>query len=248
MRTPLVASILVSLVLVGGAVGYRVSNIEEKKVALETIESKNIDWQDISAQVASNASSTTKSAAVLNKTDLIGRQLIFDYIELATGGNASDETIQALADKYAESIPTLSTPKKVTAFEIKTTTETKENFQAYADNITRIHTSFATKTRMAGAVPTELGQTLYSTSKKVGEAYLATAEELKKIPVPTSLVPLHLELVNKYYSSGSAMISLSKADSDPAIAFAGIIALRENTGAEQGILQAIELVLTRHGI
>ncbi len=248
MRTPLVASILVSLVLIGGALGYRLSNIPEKKAALESIESKDLNWQSISTEIASNASSTVGSQAALNKTDLIGRQLIYDYLELATAGQASDETIQALADKYAESIPTLSTPQKVTAFELTSTAETKEHFQTYADNMTRIHAALATKTRLAGSAPTELGQNLYATSKRVGDAYNTAAEELKKIPIPTSLVPLHLELINHYYSSGYAMASLSKAESDPAVAFAGIIALKDNTGSEEGILKAIELVLTRNGI
>jgi hypothetical protein len=251
MRTPLVASILVSLVLVGGAVGYRVSNIEEKKVALETIESKNIDWQDISTQVASNASSTTKSASALNKTDLIGRQLIFDYVELATSGQASDETIDRLAEKYVESIPTLISAEKIDVFDIRSVPDTQANLKSYGDNLNQIYTEFvlAIAEKYSGnKIEVALTNNPEALAGTMGKAYEKAAASLRNLSVPNSLLAIHVKFVNNYLSSAAALKSISLTDKDPAVAFAGLVAFNSNNGEEELIMGEISKILTSKGL
>lgn len=251
MRTPLVASILVSLVLIGGAVGYRVSNIEEKKVALETIESKNIDWQEISAQVASNASSTTKSQAALNKTDLIGRQLIFDYVELATSGQASEETITSLAEKYVDSIPTLIKAETVSVFDLVGVPDAQENFKTYGDNLNYIYTDLIlsiSEKYPNTKLDTALKNNPEALAGSMGEAYGGAAQALKKISVPNSLLSIHVKFVNNYLSSAAALKSISLTDKDPAVAFAGLIAFDTSNNEEDIIMSEISRILTSKGL
>jgi hypothetical protein len=252
MRTSITVSILVSLVLIGGASWTKFANTKKSAAGLIASESKTIDWSDVARSYDTNPSSTsTPTSTPLTSTQVIGRQLIYDYIDLASQGGGSEENIKALADKYVDSLPTLNNSEVMSSLELKAVSDSPTHFREYAARFLEIHNEFAAaaKTSSLSAVNlAAVGTPLYKTSGNIGKAYIATAEKLRTMSVPLSLGTLHIELVNTYYSSGSALNSLTESEKDPAVAFAGIIALKQNSETEQDLQSAIELVLTRNGI
>lgn len=244
MRKSLAVSILLSLVLIGGATWFRVSNAGKVDSNLIATASKTIDWSEVTRYTQELGDTNAKSdGEPLTSTDVISRQLLLDYIDLAATGQNTDENMALLADKYAESLPTLNTSKKIDAFKLKTTSGSYENLKKYSDKMTVVLANFKSK---ASRYDNEAN--LYASSNGLGSVYTNTADELASLEVPLELVPLHLELVNSYYSSGSALMALMKTESDPAVAFAGIISLNQNINIEESVLDEITTILNSHGL
>jgi len=93
-----------------------------------------------------------------------------------------------------------------------------------------------------------LNTALYSFALTLSTAYTEAASKLKNLPVPASLVPTHLQLVNSYLSSATAMKAVSETEQDSAAAFAGLVVLNENLNKENTILTEISQILTSSGI
>jgi hypothetical protein len=249
MRSGIILAILASLVLVGGAFWYRSATpqIELGLVAIGEKKGNEAYYQEL---FLNSSTSTPKgSEEPIGGTDLVARQLMLDYINLANSGQATEANITDLAEKYVDSIPTLISVSKVFYLDLKIVPDSQLNFKNYAQEIGSIYNEYAVK--MLGAYSAKafsLGPQNSAMAGKMSNIYLTTSQKLKGISVPASLVEAHLSLTNAYLENAAAMESISQSEADPARAFAGIISIDTNLDKESVALNEIEKILNAEGI
>ena len=258
MRWNLALALSVSILLVGYASWTRFISDDKAAPTLIAIEQKTSDEGEyldvLSDFLEPKASSTTEaivSAKPVSQSEMLSRQLLSDYIGLASSGQATDGTITALADKYVRAVPLLNQHESVSQFDLRIVSDTKENLQNYADGLKKIHQEYALTITGANSGNIDfktLNSDLYSFAAIFGKTYTDTATKLKNLPVPSALVKAHLELTNTYLSSGASMTAISKIEEDSATAFAGLIAINKNLGRENALLVEITHILNSYGI
>lgn len=253
MRGGLALAIFVSLSLIGAASWSRFAGEKRVQPSLAVVE-KNLNLTDedvLKAMMEPSTASTTIPQANLSDTDKLGRQMITDYVALAASGEASDASLDALANKYADSIPALQNTDNLSSGDIKVVADNKANFQNYASQLTKIYTDYSKNilgTKAGGTDPTVANPALYSAVATLSSIYRGTALKLKEMSVPTALTDAHLKLVNMYILNATAMEAVSHTQEDSSKAFSGLIALNSTLDNEQSILSEISQILTSHGI
>lgn len=250
MRPGITVAVIASLLLVGGASWSRLEGREEATLIVERMPDEY--YEDIVAGLTEEVAIVDIEPSrhePLTNTDLIGRDLLLEYVDLASGGGASEATIAALAEQYAASIPAL-TGERVSLLNIRTVTNTQANFENYAQALANIYTAHSNRISQAyaGASNGVLDQTYYAATRKAANTYEETATALKALAVPTALVTPHLELVNKHFSSAAAQEALAETEKDPITGMAGLITLNQNLEREAVLMQEVERILNTHDI
>jgi hypothetical protein len=254
MRFRLGFALSVSLILILGALFFRFVYSSRTVSYLATVPSGN-SQSDEALNVTDDSvdiTDTTTTPENLNTTDLVARQLFSDYLDLTSQGAVTDETVANLADKYAENVLSLNSFSGIKATDLKTVPDSKEAMALYGQNVTTIYDKYQSLTKSAAKKGGDLSQVdspLFSTTMDTfGKLYLRAADELKNISVPSSLVDIHMQLVNNYLSSAEAIQSISKINSDSASAFAALNAQAQNSENETGILLNIQMALASKGV
>ena len=253
MHARLALALFVSTLLVGGALWIRLSNGAEIKYELATVESDDAADAELLQYFLEPPEETPTApvkTAPLTNTDILGRQLVMDYINLAASGEATEAQIETLAQKYVEIIPALNLAESISYIDLTTAPNTKANFQKYADEITAIHKTYAENIskKYVGVNLDKPNAATYSFALAFGQAYRDAAEKLKDISVPNSLVQVHLKLTNSYLSSAASMKAVAQIDLDSASAFAGVITLNQNLNQEDALRGEISKILTANGL
>ena len=254
MRFRLALALSVSILLIGTASWYRYGINDYTQSNIVTVEqfgTNSAYSADIVRDFLEPRATSTAPVAPLSDTEIIGRQLIADYINLAMSGQATETSINALADRYVESIPTLNKTPAISYADIKVVPNIKVNFQNYANELMTIHKNYAeriARTYTKGANLNTLGPELYSLTATFSIAYEDAASKLKNMAVPASIVPAHIQLVNSYLSSAMSMRAVSETEQDAATSFAGLIMLNDNLKKEDALINTISQILTSNDI
>lgn len=207
----------------------------------------NVD--SLNAQEAT--SSVDSSSTPLSQTDLIGQQLFSDYLNLNSNGAATPENITALAGTYADNIIGLKSAPTILATDLKITSNSSDNLRAYWSNFLNIYNKYQDLMNAesnSGKNLNAVGPDLNAYANNMSNLYGREADEFKSLPVPQIIALNHLNLINTYLSSSWAMKSLSNMDTDPAGAFAGIVAEKGNLQDEQTLIGNIQKILEDNGI
>ena len=186
----------------------------------------------------------------LNTTDLVSRQMLSDYMDMAVTGQTTEDNINTLADKYVESAPSLIESDVINATDVNIIQDSPGAFQAYAnalDKLTAESSASANSIDYASAV-TSAGTDVAGLSTKLADSYDHAATALRGMTVPSSLLNDHIELTNMYLSDAAALRSLAQVDSDPTVAFSGMAKYNENLKAEDPIIADMIKILKDHGI
>jgi hypothetical protein len=252
MNKGIYLALFISIVLIGTAGWVRATENKNQKLGLIVVPSLP---QDLMNYDESGGQLTIQNNDVsppdLSGTDLIGRQMIADYITLSANGKATNENISSLAQKYVESIPTLIAPERFSLTDLKIIANNQKNLENYAQNVMRIYREYASELlsiEARGNVSTLLISGSGEAASKMSTAYAETAKKLKGVEAPQPVAQLHLNLVNLYLENAAAMNSIATLNADPANAFAGLILMSGNINEEAQLLAEIEQVLTANGI
>lgn len=254
MRFRLALALSVSVLLIGVASWSRFGTtdyVQPNIVAIEQLGTNN-DYEEILNDfIEPKTASTTPPEIPLSNTDLIGRQLILDYINLAASGQVTETRITTLANRYVENIPTLNEIVALTYTDIKTVPDSKNNFENYSNELAQIyveHAQHINKVYTGKVTGDSLNDTFYKFAKDVAIIYGNTAQKLKNLPVPIALASNHLKLVNTHFSSATSMESVFETEKDPLTSLAGFIAMNENLDKEIIILKEISQIIKANGI
>lgn len=255
MQFRLALALSVSVLLIGVASWYRFGTTDYAQPSIAIVDQLGIsadDYKDILHDFTSpKTSSTTPPQEPLSNTDLIGRQLIMDYVGLAGSGQATETSIISLANQYAENITVFNKAVKIGVQDIKTVSNTKANLENYSNNLAKIYVEHAEAINKAYAgepSANALNKMSYLFAKNASATYANTAMKLKNLPAPLVLATTHLELVNIHLSSASAMNAIFEAEEDPITAVAGFIIVNENLDKEVAVLKEIEQILKTNEI
>ncbi len=208
------------------------------------------NYEELFAEFLSTSSATADVVAPgpVTGTDLIGRQLMIDYLNLSGNGQATPENLKALADQYVDSIPTLHASVTVGYQDLTTTSNTRASIEMYANKVGEIYKRYSKDLgglSESGGVLSDLTKTEYDYMLKAGTAYENRAIELKNTAVPVALASAHLKLININLSSAAALKAAANTEKDPATGFAGMLAINTNLDEEITALQEIVEIMTR---
>ena len=254
MHRGIYLAIFTSLSLISFAVWGRIDDKKSEKLGLLVVPSNSgeiNDYEEVANDYLLKTPPSSAPSENLSSTDLIGRQMVADYMALSANGKATSENINSLAEKYVESIPSLISPEQFSLFDLKIVTNNKANFGLYAEKVMQIYREYASELlsiQSGGGVSTLLASGSGEAASKMNLAYAGTARKLKEISTPQAVSQLHLNLVNLYLENAAAMKSISTLNVDPANAFAGLILMSGNINEEAQLLGGIEQVLTANGI
>lgn len=247
MQLRLALALFISVVLVGGTLWVRLSNGAAIKYDLALVEPTMQEGELVEYFLDENPATLTPKQ---NKTELLGRRLILDYINLAANGQISQEDIAALAEKHVSSFAAIVDAKTIDYTDLKIAQNSGASFQKYADEITEIHRTYTKniEDRYGKVNINALDSNFYSLTSAMSSVYNDTASKLKDTTVPEALADMHLELINIYLSNAYSMEALSETETDPAESFAGLLALSNNVEKEIAIFVEISRVLNANGI
>lgn len=247
-------ALLASSLLVGGASWYRFAHVSyvAPKLTVEEQAAAAAANEQVLKQFLSTSSSTSVTPAQdepLTTTDLIGRQLIADYISLAQSGQATNASLSTLAQKYLDSVPTIANANTIQITNITVVPDAPAAFQSYASALDSIYRSYATSL-LGNSIGSKfsLSPSTVSMAKGMSKIYADTATKLKALSVPESLAGDHLKIINMYLEDASAMKALTTYSSDPASSFAWLIVYKANAEQESTILSDIQRIAAQNGV
>ena len=252
MKPGLALSLTISVLLIGVASWYRFGTVKVSQPNLVAVELTADDYKEIVADFTGPKEVVMASSTKpFTSTDLVGRQLISDYVSLAGSGQVTDADILALADRYVEGLPTLSSAPTISYTDLKLVSDNKNNFQNYADTLTKIFNEYQASTNKIQINESDLetlSPAFYSSVATLSTAYASATFKLKIVAVPSSLGPSHLELVNIYLSTVAATNAISKTEQDSTAAFAALIHLNKDLERRTALLEEIAQILNSNGI
>jgi len=253
-RIKLTIALSIAVALIGGATWsrfFQTTPQEAYLVSVPEIEQLSSEEEFLEDFVDTGASLSTGPAAPLSETDLVGRQLFSDYIELASMGQTSSENLNTLATKYANNILNGPSVGRIEINQIIIVPNSEENLSRYSQSITFIRNKYKNlaegqyRTSEISDVNSPAFKTFMSAA---GKLYRASANELLGVQTPISLAEDHRALINNYLGSALAMEALANISNDPVSAYAALNTQAKNTKEETDLLLKIQMAMIANGI
>lgn len=247
-RTPVIASILISIILICFAVWFRFS--PQKTGYAELVAVTPSSTEPNYEEVFLNPPATSTALTV---TDLFSRQLFTDYAALYSLNQTSSDNLESLAEKYADGILSLETSvEKVSHDKIILAAESPENLRSYVSQMLALRDNYAAKIRsqtenksISNNLDDPILKTLLSSAQKL---YLSAAEEMLKVKVPPSLATNHLAIINNYLSNAKALKMINETDSDPIKVYSAIQLHVQSSSREDELFMQMQIALATNGI
>ncbi|MEX0919268.1 MAG: hypothetical protein WDZ64_00780 [Parcubacteria group bacterium] len=255
MRFRIALALSLSIILVVMASWNRFAVAEKSATGISLVEntptSEEVYSELLRTYTETSTTTTSSETKPLSGTDLIGRQLIMDYVDLASNGQATKANLNLLAIKYAESVPTLISAPKIGYFDIKTVANSAENIKNYADQLGVLYDSHSRRITAIFSGETYVStedQIIFPFAQQAVTAYEDISSQLRDLPTPLALALSHVDLINNHLASVAAMKSLSEAGDDPMLGMAGLITFNENMDKEIIILQEMDKIFKTNAI
>jgi hypothetical protein len=258
-------SLVLSVLLVIGA-QYATAPKEGALAPSETTQPAS-DWQQALADVQTQTGvqapqppnpemvrSMLAGSASPNLTTAIGRSILVNLgSENAQGLGQDAPTQDKLVAQAVEQINAAASSTTYTAADLAVVDPTTASLKAYGNAAMAVllghpeASAQAAYQALGQAVDT--GQTsALDALPAIGTGYAAVARDLRAVPVPQTLVPLHLELLNNYAAMAATFPDMRALGGDPLRGMAGLqrySALMDETAR---VLTSIAQVLAKDGI
>ncbi|MCR4279202.1 MAG: hypothetical protein NUV78_00495 [Candidatus Zambryskibacteria bacterium] len=248
-RANIIVAVAASLILIGGAGWIRFNDTQGPTPTLSSVQTT--PNYSAESEITSFESVRSESDKPLTQTDLIGRQLFSEYINLSTKGQATSENLNKLASDFANNILESHVASSIAINDIVVVPDTATSLQSYSNKI------FSIRNKYESIISSAYKQSGFSSAAdpkfqkfmmEVGKYYKQAADEMQTIPTPASLSNNHVLLVNNYLSSSAATFSLSNIGTDPVSAYAALNIQTKNTVEEAKLLSQINLTLIQQGL
>ncbi|MBX4198844.1 hypothetical protein KW800_01020 [Candidatus Parcubacteria bacterium] len=250
MRFRILTALSLSGLLILGAGFLRFRSESSTPPVLVAIDIAPSSGSAVSYAAASSTDLLPAKQEDLSTTDLVSRQMLSDYMNLAATGQTTEENINALAARYVESLPTLTQAKVINATDIKIVPDSLSAFKAYGNALADLtNETMATAAKIdSGSAVSLAGTDISGISLKLAAAYEHASKALLGMAVPSSILDDHVKLTNMYLSNTAALKALAQVDKDPTIAFAGMAKYNENLKAEDPLIADMRNILKAHGL
>ncbi|MEK7612726.1 MAG: hypothetical protein AAB449_01080 [Patescibacteria group bacterium] len=193
------------------------------------------DWErmleDIQAQDPSyslpeppseeSISALLDAAQSTNLTDTIGRTLLINLTAAKSQGLGDDiPTQEQLIAQAAAQLPPTAGTKSYTAADLIVAPAGEEGVHAYGNAVITALVAHPDtepqKTMVTIGMATDSGDASYLNGlSAIKQEYDGLAADLREIPVPQTLVPLHLQLINNFAYAASLYANMGTVFTDP---------------------------------
>jgi len=238
--TTIVGSIALAALLVWGAYTLTHLPAQQETLSVDSTLTQDTDWktalQDIQSQNPANrapqAPSADKVSELLaaatsdNLTDTVARTLFINLSNAKAQGLGDDIPTQDQLIAQAASQIRQSPPTRVyTAADITTTSNTSDSLKAYGNafmTAVGAHPGASyTATIYALATSTDNGNPKpLKALSSIGDEYAGLTHDLAKVPVPSTLVPIHLKILNNTERMAEMFPDMAEIYTDPLRALA----------------------------
>lgn len=264
--------ILVICILVVGGVAFHVSQPKNTQRAIAIIDPVVVpiatsspilstgDWRT-QFQAYSTSSTAFKAPAAQNTPDpqsntatyKLGQSFLTQYILLRQNGLTGDTvSISGAMDKViAETASTIVVPKRYTAQDIRTVPDVSQNFHAYAASLMKVYAKYVTRQDEAEVAAQAFENSDIASLVRIDpiiQNYKTMTAQLVAIPVPVTLQPYHLDLVNNMVILQFCANAFRNMDTDPYAAMAAITADGIATQDANSLFTGILAYLIEYGV
>jgi hypothetical protein len=240
-------AVLVAIVLVGGAVWIRTDSGRRFSDALVGVDGGTVVRSDPRFDpLRPNLSG--EGAENLTKTDLISRELLSDYMNLAMMEEDNAGNLSQLLENYISSVPELTDAPQVESTDIKVVADNKAAFVAYDEKAYQIDQERASAISRAYGAGDTSDEEAHNVAGDIALAYKTAAEKMLLVQTPESLAVAHWKLINNYLATSHALSSVAALDEDSVGALAGMVSVQESLATERKIVNEIVAILTKNGI
>ncbi|HEY6020220.1 MAG TPA: hypothetical protein VIY48_10050 [Candidatus Paceibacterota bacterium] len=189
-----------------------------------------------------------------NLTDSVARSLFIKLTDAKAQGLGDDiPTQQQLVADATASLNAQATTSAFTKADLSSVAQNNDSLRAYGNKVMAL---FAQHSKAnASAVLVAAGQAVdyndpkYLSTLPANEAdYQALAQDLATVPVPATLVPLQVQLVNDLMTMGNAVGNMRALVSDPLRGLVGLQTFQSTSNEAARVLTTIANTLSKGGI
>jgi hypothetical protein len=251
MKAGITIAVLISITVIGGATWYRISSAKNKAVSsLTSIESSHSSSDATGADAYNLSVTTNPTTDPQTLTKNVTQGIFSDFVDLSATGQATDNNLDKLGKVYADKIGSLSTIKTVAVIsDLSVVDDSDSSLMKYSAALSSTYSKYADMAQQAVSLSGSISSTDKNFTKlmlSLADIFNKEANELKKIPVPSSISEAHLTLINNYYNYSNTTKALAGVNSDPLMAYG---AMQSISGNEDGaILGMISEILAMHNI
>ena len=188
-----------------------------------------------------------------NLTESVSRTLLINLTSAASQGLGSDiPTQEELVAQALTQINKVDSPAYTLA-QLPTTGNTPEALRSWgnavmATLIAHPKASVDETFRVLGSAVDKNSAALLASLKTIGAAYRAIAEDLAATPVPGTLAPLHLQIVNNFALIAQTYADMEALPTDPLRGLAGLQTYQSLTDETARVFTTIAQQLSKNAI
>lgn len=183
---------------------------------------KDLEAQGLITQTGEeNNSQITQNA-------LLSRQLLATLISLQDDGGLDEETITTITETIGSEIKTTPIEDIYNKNMLTITADSPISKAKYLENWRTINSKYSKSdigqelTIMAQGIVSNDKQAMYVT-KTIASSYRNFGKDLSKLPVPSSLADIHLNLVNDYEKTARSIEGMTSLVDEPIVGMRGLL-------------------------
>jgi hypothetical protein len=168
--------------------------------------------------------------------EVLSEQFFATIVSLQQTGNLNQESIDSVAKAIGQNIEPLPFDDIYTVESLTVINDSDTSKADYHENLIKLINEYSNAdignelTLLAQGFGNNDSQALYA-AKTVGDSYRSFGQEMMQIPVPKSLVTLHLSIANNYEKVAKSIEALIKGLSDPIVGMRAIITYKNYNDA-----------------
>ncbi len=231
--------------------GDGTSDGDEVKVGRDPMKAGPADKLD----TATISMGSTTSSTELNDTQVFSRQLFAEYLRLQQqdGGEITEASQQYLVDTFLSKVPEAAPIKIYKRIDLKIVQGSSNvELKAYMNAMGRVlKNNPANAENELVILKRALDNNDKSELKKIDRAIAGDAATIKgflAVPVPDTLVDLHLNILNDFQASDESIKGLRKIFEDPIVTIANLSAYSKRTEMLETSIQAMINTFVKKGI
>ncbi len=181
--------------------------------------------------------SITDDSKQISDNEVLSREFFATIISLQQTGEINQESIDSVAEAVGQKIEVTSIPDIYTKIDMNIVQNesltTKEKYHSDLSNLINKYENSDIGSELviiAQGLNDQDPQALYA-AKTIATAYRSFGSELIGIPVPGSLVSIHLALANNYEKTAQSIEGLVKMLNDPILGMSSILSYKKYTDA-----------------
>jgi hypothetical protein len=189
----------------------------------------------------------------LTEDDKMAREFFALVVSLQQSGNLNDVSMKALAESISGKIASVEIPDIYDDKSVNVITTTPTSIKTYYSALQKLHAKY--KNKDIGGELALVGQAIANNDGQALRIAILTAtdyrnfgQDLLAIPVPTSLVALHLELANNYEKNAQTLESMGPMLDNPVAGMSAITKYKKYNDALVNTIEKMATFFKRNGI